>query len=143
METTTKFCVKCNQQKSIEDFYKNSSTTTGVASYCKTCHLKVNSLQNKAKKLNAKDFKDSYKDRGSNISESLKRKYADDPDYKNKISKSVSKAIISQDLTSNEIVEFESAVKAKSFGFDNTRIGIAIKNKTPYKNKLWKFKNEK
>ena len=33
-----KICYKCNKEKSLSDFSKNSSRKDGVSSHCKSCH---------------------------------------------------------------------------------------------------------
>jgi len=44
MSCTTKICIGCKQEKSLDEFYKNRDHKDGRASYCKVCR-KLNNQQ--------------------------------------------------------------------------------------------------
>jgi hypothetical protein len=131
-----KFCVKCEQNKTLDLFTKNLSRWDGLHTYCKDCH---NSIERKPyEKLSEDAFKESYKNRQN--AEKQKAIYEKDPGRKAIIAKQRSKTIIATRLNSEETIEFESAKSAKQYGFDNTNIGKAIKTNVSYKGYMWRFK---
>lgn len=131
-----KICSKCNESKALSLFVKNSKRWDELHTYCKSCH---NSIERKPyQKLSEEQFKASYENR-QNV-EKQKAIYENDPGRKAIIAKQRSKAIVATKIGTTETIEFESAKSAKQYGFDNTNIGIAIKNQIPYKGYMWSFK---
>lgn len=71
-----KNCIKCNELKSIEDFYKSKLTKDGLYTYCKVCHKleRKNSYKNnKEKSIN--QSKIWYKNNKEKIKEYRKKYY--------------------------------------------------------------------
>lgn len=131
-----KTCPKCNKTKTLDLFTKNSTRWDGLHTYCKSCHNSIK--RTPYKKMSEESFKASYLNRQD--SEKQKALYQNDPGRKAIIAKQRSKAIIATKIGTTETIEFESAKSAKQYGFDNTNIGLAIKNNKSYKGYMWSFK---
>lgn len=137
-----KECSSCKEWKTLDAFCKDKGAKwDGLAYYCKVCHAtRQREYWARQEKMSETDLEQSYKDRSVKMAASIKSRFDNDPEYKLKISKATSKAIVATNAQSGEVLEFPSALSAKSHGFVNTRIGEAIKQNKPYKGYMWKFK---
>ena len=71
-----KNCVKCNELKSIEDFYKSKRNKDGLYTYCKVCQkLKRNNSYKKNKEIETKRNKIWYENNKEKIKEYRKEYY--------------------------------------------------------------------
>lgn len=141
-----KHCSDCNSFKQLDNFGKDSSSWDKLRSICKICaNIRKKEHYNKNTKiLSEEEWKKSYINRKDKMSKSIKDKFEKDPLYRDKLSKSKSKAIIGISTKDGHIIEFESALKAYELGkFNNTYISTSIKSGKPYKGYYWKFKKEK
>lgn len=132
-------CSDCNKFKSISEFSKHSTRQDGIQSICKDCAKlrKKEYDKNTRILLSPEQLAESYKKRTPKMQESLKRYYANNP-QRNKYN---NKPILQLNIQTGEIIkEFESAISAKSDGFNNTNIGQAIRHNKPYKGYYWKYK---
>lgn len=137
-----KHCSKCNDKKILSDFPKNKSRWDGLNPYCKICHNALRAKDRETNphiKLNPEELKQSYIDRVGKQKESMIRYYEENPNVINKISKERSKPIMAIHINDGSILKFDSALKAKKLGFDNTNIGKSIKSGIPYKKYRWAY----
>lgn len=132
-----KECSKCKEVKVLNDFNKYSTRWDGLHTYCKVCHTKY---RKPAPKLNEEDFKATYINRQSAVSSGVKDAYKNRPELRIDQTKRKSKPIIAIHIETGVELNFDSAKDAKQFGFDNTNVGVAIKNNKPYKKHMWRFK---
>lgn len=135
-----KHCTGCNEIKFMEDFALAKSRWDGRASVCKKCVREKYNTKQCRKTLTPEQFQESYKTRSKAMKAGLRKVYEDDPGRRETISKQRSKPIIGTHIETGEVIEFPSALKAKESGFANSNIGVAIKNQTPYKKYMWRFK---
>ncbi len=134
-----KNCPDCKQNKVLNQFVTNSKRWDGLGTYCKECHNAYRK-QYKYEKLSLEELQKSYENRSESMSQGQLKYFKNNPKRRQEIAKAKSKAIIATNTKTGETLEFESAKDAKQFGFDNTNIGIAIKNSKAYKGYTWKFK---
>lgn len=135
-----KECAKCKIPKPLNQFNKDSGRWDKLHFYCRDCHNEFRKKNHKKHypKLSEEDFKKSYENRQNK--EKQAKIYNDEPERRAIIAKQRSKPIIGTHIETGKEMEFESAKSAKQYGFDNTNIGLAIKNQTVYKKHIWKFK---
>ena len=133
-----KHCSTCNEHKPLSEYPKNNRRWDGLLHQCKTCYAQYR--KQFTPKLNEEDFKATYVNRQSAVSSGVKDAYKNRPELRLDQSKRKSKPIIATNIETGIEMEFDSAKHAKQFGFDNTNIGVAIKNNKPYKKHMWKFK---
>lgn len=136
-------CTDCKELKSLSEFPKNKNRYDGIGTICKLCNrnrMRERRLKNPPKKLSAEEFQQSYENRQNAMSEGLKERYKNDPEYRLKNSRAKSKPILQCDLNGRVIKEFSSALEAKKAGFQNSNVGQAIKYKKTYRGFTWKFK---
>lgn len=134
-----KDCSKCKKLVPMEGFAIAKKRWDGRFTICKECIRKYNSTV-KRKTLSPKEFQKTYKTRSENVKAGLRKIYEDQPERREIISKQRSKPIIGTHIETGKTIEFPSALKAKKSGFSNSNLGVAIKNQTPYKKYMWKFK---
>ena len=138
-----KHCWGCNSFKPIIEYGNNKKTWDKLQKSCKSCHILTTKQwreKNPAKKLTEEELKQSYIDRKSAIIEGLKNHYKT-KENRIRLSKQTSKPIIASNYQNGPIIlEFESSVKAKAEGFNNTNIWKAIKNNKLYKGYYWRYK---
>ena len=106
-------------------------------SYCKSCHLVAEQewrKANPAPTLPEADYNASRLPGARAGGEASKR-----PERRLQAAKQRSKAIQATNLETGEVLTFESALKAKEHGFQNSNIGQSIKYNKPYKGYTWKF----
>lgn len=140
-----KHCWKCNEYKQIEEFGQYLQSWDKISYCCKPCHNLIMAEyreKNAGPLLNPEELAKSYEDRKVAMSEGLKERYKNDPEYRLKNSRAKSKPILQCDLNGCIIKEFSSALEAKKAGFQNSNVGQAIKYKKPYLGFMWKFKNK-
>lgn len=141
-ENTYKICPDCKDLVNLKEFCNNQTTYDGLHHICRDC-AKLRWIEyrakNPSKKLSKRDWQKSYKKRKESMSEGAKRAYEANPSLKSDISKRNSKAIKAVHIETGETIVFESALKAKEQGFQNSNIGQAIKYNKPYKNYIWSF----
>lgn len=133
-----KSCNKCEQFFTLDMFNKRSAHWDNLDKYCKPCSriLRYRPYVGKTQE----EIDQSYIDRNKKMRAGVIANYVNNPETKTKISKATSKPIVGTNIETGEQIEFESALKAKDYGFDNANIGRAIKNGKPYKQHTWKFK---
>lgn len=132
-----KHCSTCEVVKPLTEYQKNSNRWDGLHSYCKPC-ANARRREYKYVGLSEEDFKKSYENRQNK--EKQAELYNNEPQRRAIIAQQRSKAIIATHLETGVEVQFNSAKEAKQYGFDNTNIGLAIKNNKPYKKHTWRFK---
>lgn len=138
-----KHCSDCDSFKPILDYGIDKKQWDGYRTICKICaNLRNKNLRKNQPGLNEEEWKKSYKDRKDAMSQGLKEKYANDPEYRIKASKVKKKPIIGIDIKDpKNILEFASALDAhKNAKYSNTYISISIKTGKPYKGYYWHFK---
>lgn len=131
-------CFECDTLKLLDLFYKNCTRWNGHDAICKEC-AKIRVAARRPKRLSSDEFYKSYKDRRDAMSKGIKARFDSDPEYRKKISKRTSKPVEAHNPETGERLKFDSALKAKEKGFQNSNIGQAIKYKTLYKGYYWKF----
>ncbi|MEF8699718.1 MAG: hypothetical protein V5B36_11750 [Candidatus Accumulibacter sp. UW25] len=62
----TKICVKCKEEKSLDDFHKNSRSSDGLHSYCKECNKAQALAHIKAEKARRAALREARKARNAN-----------------------------------------------------------------------------
>ena len=138
-----KSCNDCEQYKPLTDYSTHKNGWDGYHTVCKPC-AKIRTAEyrkkNPPKKLSPEDWKKSYENRSYKMGESIKKRFAEDPSYKEKLSKSRSKAIIRINPLTGEEKEYNSGLAAKADGFDNTYVSQSCKYGGQYKGFYWKFK---
>ena len=120
-------------------FYPNKGRWNGRDSLCKTCgaaRLKTRAVANK---LSPEAFQKSYADRKDAMRVGAKAAYTNDPTIREKLSKALSKAVEAHNPITGEVLKFDSALKAKEAGYQNSNVGQAIKLNKLYKGYYWKF----
>lgn len=140
-EVPHKNCSDCKTDKELSSFNGNTRTWDKLMGICRDCmHIRDAAFRAKKIKLTPEEVKQSYINRREKMREGVLNSYKENPELRQQKSKQLSKAIIGTNISTGEIIEFESALLAKESGYDNTNIGIAIRKRTIYKNHLWKFK---
>lgn len=125
-----KFCKKCNQEKPVCDFYKDSTKKSGFASSCKECRAKYyRKNREKAKANNAKyrrenpekikERKAKYRrENREKINENFKKCYKNDENFKIRV------------LLRHRVLESLKAQSAKKSNKTLELIGCSV-------NELW------
>lgn len=141
-EIEQKHCSDCNEFKPLMAYFKDKNRWDGLNPICKICDMARKTELREKNWLSNEDWNKSYESRTPKMASSIKERYANDPEYKKKISKATSKPVIAISITnSNEVLEFESALAAKKLkGFTNNSIGKACKTGKSYRGYYWKFK---
>lgn len=139
---TLKHCSDCKTHVDITNFHKDRNRKDGLRTVCKPC---ARSRKNKyysdnVQKLTPDELKQSYETRKDAMSKGLIEAYANNPELRLKASQSKSKPILRIDPNTNETKKYSSALEAKKDGFQNSNIGVAIKNRTLYRGYYWKFR---
>lgn len=136
-----KHCSDCKSWKILEEgFHKNVSMVDRYKSTCKNCSSIRDREYSRKGKLTEEQWKQSYSDRNEQMREGVKNAYKNNPELAKNISKRNSKEVIGTCVNTGSVVEFESALKAKEKGFNNSYISSSIRSKKPYKGYYWKFK---
>jgi hypothetical protein len=52
----TNYCIKCQTEKDVSLFYKDSKQTKGISTYCKTCHREIHRIKAKERREKRKHF---------------------------------------------------------------------------------------
>jgi hypothetical protein len=137
-----KHCSDCKNHIEINNFHKDRNRKDSLRTVCKSCACarKNKYYADNVEKLSPEQVKQSYESRKPAMSEAIKTAYQNNPELREKLSQRRSKSIIRIDPLTNETKEYQSALKAKEDGFQNSNIGVAIKKKAIYKGYYWKFK---
>lgn len=133
-----KKCSNCKEIKTLDKYCKYKTTWDGLNRYCKNC-ASIYSKQYVPEKLSEEELKKTYIDRRDNMIAGLKMKYNNNPELREAQAKRKSKPVFGVHIVTGETIFFDSAMKAKESGFNNTEIGQSIKNKKPYKKYNWFF----
>lgn len=133
-------CSRCKSLKAIKQFHKIRNEEQ-FDNYCKQCKREYR-RRYKYEKKSLDEVKQSYKLRGEKSSLVLREKYENNPELKEAISKANSKAIKSVHNETGEVVIYESAIKAKEAGHNNTNIWKALNWGTNYKGCKWYYVTE-
>ena len=139
----SKWCSYCKISHPLSMFSPSKTSWDGLHRICKNANterMRAYREKNPYKKLTEDQLKQSYENRKEKLSDTVRNAFIKNPEYKEKLSKAKSKALIAISVTTEEVLEFESALSAKASGFDNTNIGKSIKKGIPYKGYIWKFK---
>lgn len=140
-----KECTDCKEILSLDNYNKHDKYWDKLNRICKECQ-KIRFAEyrkdNPTKTLSEEEWCQSYIDRSKNISKGVQKRFDDDPEYSKKISKARSKKIKAFNPITKETLFFDSALKAKESGFQNSNIGQAIRSKLPYRGFLWSFASE-
>lgn len=141
----SKHCSDCDTFRSLTEFFKDKNRWDGLNPICKPCDMSRKTELREKNWISDEDWNKSYESRTPKMANSIKERYANDPEYKKKISKATSKPVIATSvLNPNEVLEFESALAAKKLkGFTNNSISKACKTGVQYKGYYWKFKEKK
>jgi hypothetical protein len=129
-------CSYCKENKEIKEFGWDKKQNR-FQSYCKKCHniFQKDWRKNNQQLLSQEDYNKSRlagaKAGGAALSAN--------PEARAIIAKKMSKPIQATNIETGEIITFESALKAKESGFQNSNIGQSIKFNKPYKGFTWKF----
>lgn len=130
-------CSSCKISKTL-DFFMWQEKKSRYHPYCKPCHkVKVAATRTPYEKVSEERYKQSYIDRGKKSGVII----SNSPEIRAKLAAKKRKAIIGTSVTTGETIEFDSALKAKESGFQNTNIGQAIKLNKAYRGYTWKFKD--
>lgn len=133
-------CSLCNNYKPITEFTKNKKRGR-FNPYCKPCHTNYNKQKAltderyRYKKVSSERRAEAYRINCAKAGAAT----ANSPEAKMKISEANSKAIIGTNVLTGETIQFDSALKAKEAGFQNSNIGQAIKLNKPYRGFIWQF----
>lgn len=135
-----KHCSDCNSYKTLDMYSKQESYWDGLKSICKQCAtIRIEEYRKENfKKLNEQEWKQSYESRKEAMTKGVQAHYDNNPEAKKQISKRMSKPVIGTCVTTGKVITFESALKAKEAGFNNSNLGVAIKKQKPYKGYIWK-----
>lgn len=129
-----KQCSKCKELKGLNEYGLNSNTWDQKHSYCYSCW---NSRARESQSLSKEDLSKSYKDRYESVKAGVIRAYENNPEIKERISKSKSIPLKATCIKTGNILLFQSGLDAKSKGYNNTNIGQAIKYKKVYRGYMW------
>lgn len=130
-------CAKCVQLLPLDQFSKAKRVQT----YCKACrreYQKVWKAAHPSPKLSKEEY--AYAHRHVSLAGGLAT--AASPEARRKIGEKNSKRIKAVHCDTGEVLIFDSALKAKAWGFQNTNIGQAIKYNKPYRNYMWTFEEK-
>lgn len=135
-----KHCSDCNSYKPLKMYSKQNSYWDGLKSICKQCAtIRIEEYRKENfKKLNEQEWKQSYVNRSEANSKGVTEYFKNNPEAKANISKKMSKPVIGTCVTTGKEIRFESALKAKEAGFNNTNLGQAISKNKVYKGYIWK-----
>lgn len=133
-----KNCNKCDKNKILLAFSKSKHRWDGLTSMCKICCYEYNKNKQYRKLLSPEDFKKSYSGRQNSTRQ--RELYNKEPERRAILAKQRSKPVIGTHVETGAKIEFESAKAAVKYGFNNTHIGISIKNGLPHKKHTWRFK---
>lgn len=135
-----KHCSDCNSYKPITEYHSNKGYWDGLKSICKSCSvLRVSKYRKETfKPLNEQEWKQSYVDRSESNSKGVTEYFKNNPEAKAKLSQQRSKPVIGTCVLTGKEIRFESALKAKEAGFNNTNLGQAIKLNKQYKGYTWR-----
>ena len=127
MFQNTKFCKKCDSEKSIFDFAKDKSKKDGLKSYCKSCGVKnaTDWIHNNREKYNArirndraknpekyKQWTDNYKKSNPDHYKKIKQSWVKNNPEKRKAT--VQKYTVANKIALNEKVMRRNATKIKA-----------------------------
>lgn len=140
--TQLKHCVDCNSYKPLSEYHKDKNKWDGLRYICKVCARgrKNKYYSDNITKLTPEQLKQSYENRKEAMSKGAIESYKNNPEIKEKLRIAKSKSILRIGTITRDIKEYSSALEAKKDGFQNSNIGVAIKNKTEYKGYYWRFK---
>lgn len=130
-------CTKCKQDKQLFCYSKRVKEKNALQIYCKSCNTVINEEwreKNPTPTLSEENYNKSRLPGAIAGGESSKT-----PERRKQASEQRSKAIRAIHIETGEILKFESALKAKEAGFQNSNIGVAIKKGKPYKKYIWLF----
>lgn len=135
-----KHCSDCNSYKAITEYHSNSGYWDGLKSICKSCsNTRVQEYRKETfVPMNEQEWKQSYVNRSEANSKGVTEYFKNNPEAKANISKKMSKPVIGICVTTGKEIKFESALKAKEAGFNNTNLGQAISKNKAYKGYIWK-----
>lgn len=135
-----KHCSDCNSYKPITEYHSNSGYWDGLKSICKSCsNTRVQEYRKETfVPMNEQEWKQSYVNRSEANSKGVTEYFKNNPEAKANISKKMSKPVIGTCVTTGKEIRFESALKAKEAGFNNTNLGQAISKNKVYKGYIWK-----
>ncbi len=135
-----KHCSDCNSYKPLTSFCKNKGFWDGFKSICKSCsNTRVQEYRKENfKPLNEQEWQQSYINRSEANSKGVTNYFKNNPEAKANLSKKLSKPVIGTCVTTGMEIRFESALKAKEAGFNNTNLGQAINKGKAYKGYIWR-----
>lgn len=136
-----KHCSDCDTLKPVTQYHSHRGTWDKLKHICKDCSNKRTEIykQETFVPMNEQEWKQSYIDRSEANSKGVTEYFKNNPEAKAKLSQQRSKSVIGTCVTTGKEIRFESALKAKEAGFNNTNLGQAIKLKKVYKGYTWKF----
>ncbi len=129
-------CKKCGLDIKLTEFNKRT-TKSGFQTYCKSCHRDAQKdwkEANPSPTLSEVDYNASRLPGAIAGGETSKN-----PERREQARQQRSKAVQGTCILTSTIIVFESALKAKEAGFQNSNLGQAIKYNKPYKGYTWKF----
>lgn len=135
-----KHCSDCNSYKQLNQYSVQRSYWDGLKSICKSCAtVRIEEYRKEHfKPMNEQEWKQSYESRKEAMTKGVQAHYDANPEVKKEISKRMSKPVIGTCVTTGKEIRFESALKAKEAGFNNTNLGTAISKGKAYKGYVWR-----
>lgn len=133
-------CSLCYKYKPLSEFIF-SKKRNRWNSYCKSCQSIYQAewkKKNPSKLLTPEEYRKSRL-RGIGAARLKTIERFEDPHARQKLREQRSKPVKAIHMETGQVLCFPSALAAKTQGFNNTNIGVAIKNNKPYKNYLWSF----
>jgi len=135
-----KHCADCHNFKPLTQYSLSKGNWDGLKHICRECsNVRTEKYREETFiPMNEQEWKQSYEARKDSMTKGVQAHYDNNPQAKEQISKRMSKPVIGTCVTTGKEIRFESALKAKEAGFNNTNLGVAISKGKAYKGYTWK-----